>query len=97
MRLPKVRFNGQLGAVLPGDEALESLALVSAQLHLLAPEGLVLAVVSAGAQGPPQERWLASGGEVSHPDTSRFASSAVLPGAGAVPGCWRQPKRARTF
>lgn len=35
------QFNGELRAVLPGEEALESLALVSASLHLLAPEGTV--------------------------------------------------------
>lgn len=34
-------FNGQLGPVLPPREALESLALVSKQLHLLASEGNV--------------------------------------------------------
>lgn len=34
-------FNAELRAVLPGPESLESLGLVSAQLHLLAPEGKV--------------------------------------------------------
>lgn len=38
---PDHPFNGELGAVLPGAEALESLGLVSAQLHLVAPEGEV--------------------------------------------------------
>ncbi len=38
---PDHPFNGELRVVLPGDEPLQSLGLVSAQLHLLAPEGKV--------------------------------------------------------
>jgi len=38
---PDHPFNRELAAVLLGDEPLQSLALVSAQLHLLAPEGEV--------------------------------------------------------
>lgn len=38
---PDQPFNGELRHVLPGDQSLESLGLVSAQLHLIASEGNV--------------------------------------------------------